>query len=200
MRTVFLIRRLRDLARKVVATLAHKTVGIAGLIAAIQAEPTDIRKWVVLIDHEARADRLPPQSARLAAAHDLTPSAYVVNWFSDRIGEKADMREMAVDPLRNLAAAVEEIVRWKTIFWCEDAHKEGGYYSAAEPAMDTQWTNVIWPIIKESDFSHCLELACGHGRNTERLRRHAAEIHLVDVNQNCLDVCRSRFGDEKQGC
>ena len=66
--------------------------------------------------------------------------------------------------------------------------------------MPMQWERTIWPIIKDEDFSSTLELACGHGRNTEFLRRYAKSIDLVDVNQTCIDACEQRFGAEKDGC
>lgn len=47
---------------------------------------------------------------------------------------------------------------------------------------------MIEPILRNPDFTHVLELAPGHGRNTEFLRRKARSIHLVDVNSTCIEV------------
>jgi SAM-dependent methyltransferase len=111
------------------------------------------------------------------------------------------LQEAAVDPLKSLPRVVDEIIRWKTVIQCRDTHAgPAGYFPAAEAGMAWQWENVIWPIIEGNDFSIVLELAPGHGRNTEMLRCHTGEIHLVDVNQSCLDACRARFGDQKDLC
>ena len=58
----------------------------------------------------------------------------------------------------------------------------------------------IWPNIKNADLSRVLELAPGYGRNTARLARHAKEIHLVDVNQSCIDRCKQRFEGKTDTC
>jgi SAM-dependent methyltransferase len=109
--------------------------------------------------------------------------------------------DAARDPVASLPRVIEEVIRWKTIIQCRNTHAgPAGYFAAAEARMAWQWENVIWPIIEGNDFSVVLELAPGHGRNTEMLRRHAKAIHLVDVNQACLDACRARFGREMEGC
>ncbi len=66
--------------------------------------------------------------------------------------------------------------------------------------MQEQWDQTIWPIVKDEDFTHVLDLACGHGRNTEMLRHHASTIDLVDVNGDCLETSRQRFGASVRDC
>ncbi len=95
---------------------------------------------------------------------------------------------------------IEKIIKKKTVFQCRDAHVSGGYYADAEPYMEWQWDNLIYPVIRDKDFSAALELAPGHGRNTEKLRCLSREIHLVDVNRTCIEACKQRFGDVKDGC
>jgi hypothetical protein len=103
--------------------------------------------------------------------------------------------------LETVASAIAEIIRWKTIIQCRHAHRAaGGYFVEAEAYMGWQWQEIIWPIIKHSDFRCTLELACGHGRNTEHLCLHASELHLVDVNESCLAACRARFGSQRGAC
>jgi SAM-dependent methyltransferase len=104
------------------------------------------------------------------------------------------------DPSVVCAAVAAEMIRLKTIAQCRDAHAEGNYYRDAEPYIQKQWDGVIWPIIKDLDFTEVLELAPGHGRNTEHLRRVAGSITLVDVNPNCIEACRERFGEQRDGC
>jgi ubiquinone/menaquinone biosynthesis C-methylase UbiE len=68
------------------------------------------------------------------------------------------------------------------------------YYELAERYLDEQWENYIQRYLPLLDLSITLELACGHGRNSNKLRQYAHELHLVDVNESCIDVCRRRFG------
>lgn len=74
------------------------------------------------------------------------------------------------------------------------------YFSKAEAFMQQQWDSLIWPRIQHFDFSKTLDLAAGHGRNSNFLRRYASEIHLVDVNQSCIDACKQRFGESDSQC
>ncbi len=69
----------------------------------------------------------------------------------------------------------------------------GPYYDLAEGDMAWQWDQLIAPWVEGRDLSCVLELAPGHGRNTQRLLETAKEIHLVDVNATCIDACRERF-------
>jgi SAM-dependent methyltransferase len=74
----------------------------------------------------------------------------------------------------------------------------GKYYDDAEQAMSQQWAGMIWPIIKDSDFSTTLEVAPGHGRNTAKLLELASHVHAVDINQTNIDVLNQRFsGNDK---
>ena len=171
-------------------------------IEQIRRNARDVGAWLDLVDRERRAGRLPERAAALVTSHTISRLG-VVSYYLDEISRLAGsaLEDAAVDPVDSLPLVVDEIIRWKTVIQCRDAHAgQGGYFTAAEPFMAWQWENVIWPIVDGSDFSVVLELAPGHGRNTELLRRHAGEIHLVDVNQSCLDACKARFGDQAGGC
>jgi len=74
------------------------------------------------------------------------------------------------------------------------------YFQMAEAGMEHQWKRDIWPRIKDFDFSVTLDLAAGHGRNSEMLKTLAGEIYIVDVNQSCIDACKARFGDTDGKC
>jgi SAM-dependent methyltransferase len=74
----------------------------------------------------------------------------------------------------------------------------GEYYYRAEQDMSEHWSSMIWPLIKNSDFSATLELAPGHGRNTAKLLEVGTHIHAVDINQSNIDVLNQRFsGNDK---
>lgn len=78
--------------------------------------------------------------------------------------------------------------------------REGPYFDAAEPDMDLQWENLIWPILKERNIDyHCvLDFAAGYGWNSVKLRQYADRIIIVDINQESIDACKERFkGDDR---
>ena len=135
--------------------------------------------------------------------HDLVPESAIVAFFQDYVEKEAGQKLQALSANPTPAAiaeAIDEIIRWVTVAQCAHAHRAGLYFAHAEEFMPIQWKQTIWPIIKDEDFISTLELACGHGRNTEFLRRYAKSIDLVDVNQTCIDACEKRFGPEKDGC
>ncbi len=78
-----------------------------------------------------------------------------------------------------------------------DQFKGAPYYRIAEPDMNWQWESMIWPLIQDLDFSCVVDLAAGHGRNSEKLRQYADKLIIVDINQECIDYCKQRFGQDK---
>lgn len=53
-------------------------------------------------------------------------------------------------------------------------------------------------MIEHRDFSIVVDLAAGHGRNTTKLLTVAQKVIIVDINQECIDFCRERFGKNKK--
>jgi ubiquinone/menaquinone biosynthesis C-methylase UbiE len=74
-----------------------------------------------------------------------------------------------------------------------DDWKSGPYYDQAEQAMDVEWQGLIWPFIKDCDFSCVVDLAAGHGRNSEKLRHLAKKVYAVDINEENIEFLRRRF-------
>jgi SAM-dependent methyltransferase len=70
---------------------------------------------------------------------------------------------------------------------------EGPYYDEAERGMDSQWRTIIWPVIQSCDFTSVVDLAAGHGRNSEKLRHLAKKLYLVDINKENIDFLKNRF-------
>lgn len=68
------------------------------------------------------------------------------------------------------------------------------YYDEAEACMDRAWSSEVWPFVEGLDFSATLDLAAGHGRNTARILPLAQSLYVVDINQENIDFCRTRFG------
>jgi SAM-dependent methyltransferase len=73
--------------------------------------------------------------------------------------------------------------------------KESAYYGDAE-----RWTFLFWeqahpfrPWFDRLDLRHVLELACGHGRHSERVAPLAGRLTLMDIFDANLDACRRRL-------
>ena len=173
-------------------------------IRRLRDHPCSLVLWLDLIGLSAPG--MPEAVRDQIRSHDLTRTGVILGFkdeLESRMGadlEAAYKRLEAESAALVCADVVAEMIRLKTIAQCRDAHAEGNYYRDAEPYMQKQWDGVIWPIIQNLDFQHVLELAPGHGRNTEFLRRLASSITLVDVNPNCIEACRERFGDRVDGC
>ena len=74
--------------------------------------------------------------------------------------------------------------------------KRAAYYDEAEHGIEQQWTSLIWPRIKHCNFDVVVDLAAGHGRNSRKLLEHAKALYVVDVNEENVSFCRSRFAAE----
>ena len=70
------------------------------------------------------------------------------------------------------------------------------YYDDAEKWMEMQWHEIVWPIIKDCDFSNVIDLACGRGRNSTKLSKICKSLKLVDVCEDNIEYCKNRFKDE----
>jgi ubiquinone/menaquinone biosynthesis C-methylase UbiE len=79
-----------------------------------------------------------------------------------------------------------------------DPFRRSAYFDDAEGSMEWQWDDLVWPFLSRHpiDFTHVIDLAAGHGRNTVRLLEHAARVTVVDINQSNVDWCRTRFAHE----
>ena len=69
-------------------------------------------------------------------------------------------------------------------------------YDRAESHMHSSWNGTIWPLIADCDFSVVVDLAAGHGRNTEKLLEFASKLYVVDINAENIEFCRRRFGGD----
>ncbi len=70
------------------------------------------------------------------------------------------------------------------------------YFAHAEKYMDMAWDKNIFPFIDGCDFTHVVDLACGHGRNSTKLLPLATELIGIDIQASNIEVCRTRFATE----
>ena len=168
----------------------------------IRAKPCNISAWLRLIDATGKSGGPSLHSMALVRSHELNPKGHAVHAFAADIALKGgdSLDKLGLNPRDNIELAIDELVKWKSTIQCGHSHDVSkGYFIDAEPAMAAQWNKIIFPLIKDLNFTTVLDLACGHGRNTEFLRHLTKDLYLVDINQSCIDACRERFGDEKEG-
>ncbi|MDX2109244.1 MAG: class I SAM-dependent methyltransferase [Verrucomicrobiota bacterium] len=72
-------------------------------------------------------------------------------------------------------------------------YKVDTYFASNEKYMLDQWNWYIWPLIKDCNFHAVMEVACGHGRNSNLLIQKTDTLYLVDANSTCIDACKLRF-------
>lgn len=74
------------------------------------------------------------------------------------------------------------------------------YYDSVESIATAQWENIILPFLAPVavDMSHVLELAVGHGHMTQILLQHAERVTGVDILQENIDFCSTRFSSERK--
>ena len=67
------------------------------------------------------------------------------------------------------------------------------YFTHAEGSMNQSWAKRIWPFIQDCDFSAAIDLAAGHGRNSEKLLERAGSLVVMDIQAGNVEICRKRF-------
>jgi SAM-dependent methyltransferase len=96
------------------------------------------------------------------------------------------MDDMAAEKLRKLAANSGDP-------WPPD----DPYFSDAEPHMMPLWNGLVHPFIEGCDFSHTIDLAAGHGRNSVILSTLAKRLTIMDIQPGNIDICKQRFSGRK---
>lgn len=89
---------------------------------------------------------------------------------------------------------------WGTYSWSEDGDEWKGQavycgqpYEAWKESVHAAF---ILPYVSED--TAVIEVAPGHGRWSEFLIAHAGRVHLVDLNDACIEACRQRFAAHEQ--
>jgi SAM-dependent methyltransferase len=84
-----------------------------------------------------------------------------------------------------------------------DAFRYGqgtAYFERAESLMEEQWCRIIYPIIKDMDFSCVLDFAAGHGRNSAKLLALSRQLIIVDPSPDSIFVLKQRFSTPPSTC
>jgi ubiquinone/menaquinone biosynthesis C-methylase UbiE len=80
-----------------------------------------------------------------------------------------------------------------------EAWEKSVYYDNAE-----RWTHLFWDegtafreMFSRLDLTYVIELACGHGRHSEKVADEAGHIVMVDIFEDNLAYCRKRLAGRK---
>lgn len=61
--------------------------------------------------------------------------------------------------------------------------------------------NIIHKIIhsiSDKSVSEIVEIGCGDGILTEALLPHCNQLHVIEIDQACIDACKARLGEKQQ--
>lgn len=75
--------------------------------------------------------------------------------------------------------------------WINDGHEWSEWFGTT----DNLW-NIIYQEIKPYLKGEVLEIAPGYGRMTKYLIDYSDNLNLVDLNENCINRCKEKFGDK----
>ncbi len=85
----------------------------------------------------------------------------------------------------------ENFKKWNDTF---DWQKEKPEWCESALTNDLFWQFSLFPRIQSFlPAKTILEIAPGHGRWTEFLKRHCETLLLVDLSPNCIEACKKRF-------
>lgn len=93
---------------------------------------------------------------------------------------------------------LRKIVADEALLWGHDVRET--YHRRAEADMERKWTTCVHPFLKgrNIDYEQTIDFACGYGRNAAKLADLATHVTLVDVNQDNIEHCRSKFRDGRK--
>jgi SAM-dependent methyltransferase len=66
-------------------------------------------------------------------------------------------------------------------------------YEKSRPKYHKSILNIISSIISINSSTQILEIGCGTGQATELFANTNARIHSVDIGQNLIDICKTKF-------
>lgn len=92
--------------------------------------------------------------------------------------------------------------KWANLRQCSNMNLWNAYVDSplVEEGMEREWTEVVWPVVSNFDFTTTLELSPGGGRNTARLLSLAKTLHAVDLNAPVIARVTARFANYKGEC
>lgn len=85
----------------------------------------------------------------------------------------------------------ENFTTWNSIY---DWEKQGDEWSHEWGGAKAQWFGTILPRIHNFlPADTILEIAPGFGRWTQFLKNYCNDLAIVDLSENCIEVCKKRF-------
>jgi len=75
--------------------------------------------------------------------------------------------------------------------WSDDGHEWSGHFGTT----DNLW-NILYTKIEKYLKGEVLEIAPGYGRITKYLLEKVSNLSIVDLNNNCIEKCKEKYGDK----
>ncbi len=92
-------------------------------------------------------------------------------------------------------------LNWNSGYWGGEYHwsQAGDEWSAFWNGSEAQWYGALFPRLHRFlPASRMLEIAVGHGRWTRFLLPRSESFVGIDLNANCIEACRKRFGSSEK--
>jgi ubiquinone/menaquinone biosynthesis C-methylase UbiE len=111
------------------------------------------------------------------------------------IGASLDQARIKTRPSRKYpmseitAEALSKLAAYSADPWTPD----NSYFADAEAGMESLWKDLVLPFIEGSEFSHTIDLAAGHGRNSVILSTLAERLTIMDIQPGNIEICKQRF-------
>jgi SAM-dependent methyltransferase len=87
------------------------------------------------------------------------------------------------------AEKLRELAAYSGDPWTPD----NAYFARAEAFMEPLWKQVVQPFLEGCNFTHTVDLAAGHGRNSAILSTLAQRLTIMDIQTSNIEVCKLRF-------
>lgn len=78
--------------------------------------------------------------------------------------------------------------------WTQEGHEWSGTWESTDDLYYSTLHSRISPLL----HGDVLEIAPGYGRITEYLIKDSTTLDIVDLNKNCIDFCKQKFGSKIQ--
>lgn len=95
-------------------------------------------------------------------------------------------------PNKPNASKLQELADYSGAPW----NPANPYFEHAENFMASTWEELLEPFLEPVDFTTTVDLAAGHGRNSEYLKKWATEVYVLDIQEGNVDRCMERFAGD----
>jgi ubiquinone/menaquinone biosynthesis C-methylase UbiE len=82
--------------------------------------------------------------------------------------------------------------------WHNEGSTDWNYFDAVEGETDSFWREdaIFYSLFKELDLTSVVEIACGKGRHSERIKGQCQKLVLTDASPSAIAFATERFAND----